>query len=292
MGFSLRVVHLRGSYRPGAVDVKPAFWYSGRVPRDVDAIDLGRGADAALLLHGFTGTPFELHPLAERLADAGFRVLAPLLPGHGEGDAALGRTGLADWLGGARLAHDRLRGDHGRVFVAGLSLGGLLAILLAADETRDVAALALLAPALDFHGASRLYRDLFRWPLAARLWPRVAKGGSDLSDLDMRCRTPACPYMPTACAREVALAARAADRALERVRAPTLVLQGARDAVVPLRAAKRVARRVGSGPARLAMFARSAHQLALDVERDAVAEEIERFFVHFARGRSTGGGGR
>lgn len=262
------------------------------MPQVVDSIDTGRGPEAVLLLHGFTGTPFELHPLADRLAAAGFRCVAPLLPGHGGDDVALGRTGLDDWLGAARAEYDRLRRDHDRVFVAGLSLGALLAILLAADEGRDVAALALLAPALDFHGDSRLYRDLFRLPLAARLWPRVAKRGSDLGDLDMRCRMPPCPYVPTACARELAAAARQADRALPHVRAPALVLYGARDAVVPRRAAERVARRIGSGPARLAVFARSAHQLALDVEREAVADEVERFFAHFVRGRAAGDGGR
>jgi carboxylesterase len=258
---------------------------------DVDAIDTGRGPEAVLLLHGFSGSPFELHPLAERLA-SGYRVFAPLLPGHGGDATALGDTGIDDWLRGARAGYDRLRRDHRRVFVAGLSLGGLLALLLGADDRRDVAALALLAPALAFRGTSRLYRDLFRLPLAARCLPRVPKGGSDLTDPAMLARMPACPYVPTSCAKDLAEAARRAERALPLVRAPALVLYGARDAVVPRRAVERVARRVGSGPARLAVFPRSAHQLALDVEREAVADEVERFFGHFSRGGAAGPGGR
>ena len=76
---------------------------------------------------------------------------------------------------------------------------------------------------------------------------------------------------------------RGAHEALPRVRTPAIVLWGARDAVVPRKAVELAAKRIGSGPARLAVFPRSAHQLALDVEREAVASEVARFFAVFAR---------
>ena len=60
---------------PGGGDKSPIF-----IP--------GKGP-AALCLHGFTGTPYEVAPLARALAAAGFAVSAPLLAGHGDSPAAL-----------------------------------------------------------------------------------------------------------------------------------------------------------------------------------------------------------
>src|SRR5512143_863129 len=52
---------------------------------------------AALLIHGFTGTPYEVRPLAEHLAGRGLEVATPVLPGHGQDAAALNRTTWRDW---------------------------------------------------------------------------------------------------------------------------------------------------------------------------------------------------
>src|SRR5512139_2066770 len=117
----------------------------GRPPRgDPAPFDLpGRpgGGDAALLLHGLTGTPFELRPVADRLARAGVRCLAPLLPGH-EGPEALARTTWHDWLRGGREAVGAV-GDTRRTLVVGSSMGALVACALAAENPGRVDGIAL-----------------------------------------------------------------------------------------------------------------------------------------------------
>ena len=102
----------------------------------------------ALVLHGFTGNPQSMRGLAVALADAGFTVELPLLPGHGTAmedmvPTRAGRTGRArpsrptpSW----RPARDS-------VVVVGLSMGGSLSVWLA-EHHPEIAALSLVNPLL------------------------------------------------------------------------------------------------------------------------------------------------
>jgi len=96
-----------------------------------DPFVLGEGPDACLLLHGLTGSPAEMRPVGEALAAAGFRAVGPLLPGHGTTPEDLDITTRADLVQAAESALLSLEGAR-RIFLCGLSVGGLLAIHLAA----------------------------------------------------------------------------------------------------------------------------------------------------------------
>lgn len=253
--------------------------------KPTDPWELGDGEERVLLFHGFSGSPYELLPLGEGLSQQGFRCTAPLLPGHGIDTETLSRFTAADWFAAGHDAIDRLTADGRRIFLVGFSAGGCLAIRLAAERSREVAALGLLAPALRLSGSARLYRGLFRHRLASRLVPQVDKGRMDVSDAEVAKAAPYLPVLPTSAARALDGIIRGGREALRQVHAPTVVLYGGRDAVVPRSAAEEAAKRIGSGPARLAIFPHSAHQLALDVEREAVAHELGRFFGHFVRTR-------
>ncbi|AMT93909.1 alpha/beta hydrolase [Brevibacterium linens] len=96
---------------------------------------LGAGSSTAVLfLHGITGSPVSWVPIARAIAAEGIDVSVPLLPGHGTTWQDMDSTGWADWLGEARTELGRLQADHDRVIVAGLSMGGALALSLAAAE--------------------------------------------------------------------------------------------------------------------------------------------------------------
>src|ERR1700758_4296441 len=86
------------------------------------------GPTGVLVLHGFTGAPSSMRPLAEAFAAAGFAVELPLLPGHGTTPEELAAVTYADWLSCATDALDALDARCERVLVAGLSMGGTLAL--------------------------------------------------------------------------------------------------------------------------------------------------------------------
>ncbi|MFP5379584.1 MAG: alpha/beta fold hydrolase, partial [Vicinamibacteria bacterium] len=110
------------------------------------------GAAGALLLHGLTGTPADLDPLASALRAAGFVVEAPLLPGHGGAPDLLAPVTRGAWREAADDALSRLRDTTGRpVAVLGTSMGALLATELAAARPGDV---VLLSGTIGDHGVA------------------------------------------------------------------------------------------------------------------------------------------
>src|SRR3954467_4041821 len=98
-----------------------------------DPFALGTGPDACLLLHGLTGSPAEVRPVGEALAQAGFRVLGPMLPGHGTSPEDLYTVTREQMIHAAESALASLNGAR-RIFVGGLSMGALLTLHLAAKH--------------------------------------------------------------------------------------------------------------------------------------------------------------
>jgi carboxylesterase len=97
----------------------------------------GHGALATtgvLLVHGFTGSPISLRPLAELLSKRGFAIEMPRLPGHGTRPKDLLPTRYGDWRAEALAALTRLRARTQQVFAVGLSMGGTLVLDLASTE--------------------------------------------------------------------------------------------------------------------------------------------------------------
>ncbi|EHY88133.1 alpha/beta hydrolase [Saccharomonospora azurea] len=101
-----------------------------------------------LLCHGFTSTPATMRPWGEHLAEAGFTVRCPRLPGHGTTWQECNRTRWPDWYGCVREAFADLSERCSSVFVFGLSMGGTLALRLAQDLGDAVDGLVLVNPSV------------------------------------------------------------------------------------------------------------------------------------------------
>ncbi len=251
-------------------------------------VELPGGPDAALLLHGLTGSPFEMRHVAERLNARGVRCLGPVMAGHGGEPRVLQGVRWSDWVEKARRDLSTLAGAR-RVLVVGCSMGALVACALAHDRPGQVHGLALLAPALRLSGAGRLAALLARSPLARAL-PLVPKiGGSDVRDPEMRRANPCMTAVPLSAVAELVALGRHVERLLPAIRAPALVVAGALDRTVKLAGARRLARRSGSGPARLVVLPRSAHLVGIDVERDECADEVARFLTEVPAPAGRGG---
>ena len=107
-----------------------------------------RGRVGILLSHGFTGSPASMKPWAEYLAAQGYAVSVPRLPGHGTTWQDMNKTTWADWYGEVERAFEALANQVDTVVVCGLSMGGGLALRLAADHPDRVAGLVLVNPAV------------------------------------------------------------------------------------------------------------------------------------------------
>src|SRR5580704_2503335 len=128
-----------------------------RVPSPIlagaEPASLAGGPDGVIVIHGFTGNPFSMRPLARAIAAAGYTVELPLLPGHGRSVEDMMPTGWSDWSGEVEGVYRDLAARCERVAVAGLSMGGTLAVWLAAHHP-DIAALVTVNAAVEPGGGA------------------------------------------------------------------------------------------------------------------------------------------
>lgn len=247
-------------------------------PRKTAPFDLGRGEDVCLLLHGFTGSPWDVRPLGEALAARGMRVVAPRLPGHGTTPQALLHVNWRDWQAAADSALLALHG-HRNVFVGGLSMGALLALGLAARHPETVKALALVAPAVRFRGPRMfLIRQLARTPVLEWARPWVEKTGTDLSDPEALAEAPVLPAFPVARLRDLCTLQNLAVRDVAHVRCPTLVAVAEQDHVVDPEGGRWLARRLTASPSvRLLSLREGFHIIPRDTAGPRLASEVGDF---------------
>ncbi len=227
-------------------------------------------AHGVLVLHGFTGNPTSMRPLAEAAAAAGYSVELPRLPGHGTAVEDMVATRFEDWLGEADAAYGRLAARGGRVAVVGLSMGGTLAVRLA--ETRAVAGAALINPLVKtspetLEGIAQL--------LEAGL-VSVEAIGSDIK----REGTRELSYDATPLASAQSLFGALADveADLARVTCPVLLLSSREDHVVPPENGDLLAARV-TGPLERVWLENSFHVATLDNDRDLVEAAVTAFLA-------------
>lgn len=90
-----------------------------------------RARTACLLIHGFTGTPKEMRWMGEYLSGQGFTTLGVRLTGHATHPEDMIRSRASDWMASVEDGYHLLSGLSDRIFLVGLSMGGILALLMA-----------------------------------------------------------------------------------------------------------------------------------------------------------------
>jgi carboxylesterase len=228
------------------------------------------GPHGALVLHGFTGNPFSLRPVAEALAATGLTVDLPLLPGHGTSLEDMVPTRWADWSGAADDAYRSLAERCDSVLVAGLSMGGALTCWLA-EQHPEIAGIAVVNPLID--PPPEEYRDLIRQLLADGM--ETADGiGSDIAREGVEERS--YPGSPLAAALSLFEGVDVVHAGLADIRCPTLLLSSREDHVVDPVSGDVLAASV-SGPLERVFLERSFHVATLDWDAPVVEERITAF---------------
>jgi carboxylesterase len=228
------------------------------------------GSHGVLVLHGFTGNPQSMRPLAEALADAGFTVDLPLLPGHGTRIEDMIPTRFADWSGAAETAYRALADRCERVVVSGLSMGGSLALWLA-ERYPEVSGAAVVnplvvAPAEDFTDAISSLLDAGT-EVVDGIGSDIAKEGSTEASY---------PQSPLAPALSLFEGAAGVGAHLADVRCPVLLFSSREDHVVDPVSGDAVAAGV-SGPIERVFLERSYHVATLDWDAPVIEEKVVAF---------------
>ncbi|MGP4113091.1 alpha/beta hydrolase [Streptomyces sp. 4N509B] len=240
-----------------------------------------RGSTTGVLLcHGFTGCPQSLRPWAEHLAGRGLTVSLPLLPGHGTRWQDMRHTGWQDWYATAERELRELTRECERVFVCGLSMGGALALRLAARHGDDVTGVVVVNPALTFPRwqghALRVLRHVV--PSTRGLISDIAKPGPREAGYSR-------VSLHGAWALRELLARVRAE--LPRVTQPLLVAHSRVDHVVPPSDSALLLGSVSSEDVTERLLEESYHVATLDHDAERIFQETDAFITRLTAGTTS-----
>jgi carboxylesterase len=235
-------------------------------------ISLDRGPHGVLICHGFTGSPASLRPWGEAMADAGYTVRVPRLPGHGTTWQELNLTRWPDWYAELDRTLTELRERCQTVAVAGLSMGGCLALRLAEQRPGDVDALALVNPAV-----ASTNRRLLALPVLRRLVASTAALGGDIKKQGVE--EGAYQRTPLQALHSLTRLWPEVRADLPKVVAPLLLLRSRIDHVVDPSSAALILSRVSSPVRRQVILEDSYHVATLDNDAERIVEESLHFLT-------------
>ena len=239
-------------------------------------ISLHAGKVGALLLHGFADTPRDLGGLGGELERRGVTVSVPRLPGHGTNGGDFLQSGWRDWLRASVDAYVDLRARCLPIHVAGFSMGGVIAVLLASHF--PVARLALLAPALQAKNRLlpltpflSIFAHRIRWPLT----DTAAIGDADSAVLTREYEG----WRYLAQASSLLRLQRMARRALRGVTSDTLTVVGDADRSVPLSVIPLIENGIAAARKRHLVIENGQHGLCAGKDGERAAAAVVQWFL-------------
>lgn len=240
------------------------------IMRGAEPFEMKGGATGCLLVHGFTGTPNEMRWLGAQLATDGHTVHGLRLPGHATSPEEMSTTRWPEWYACVRDGYRQMRGECKRVFVIGLSMGGMLAVHLASEEQPDgIVMMASPAHIRDWRiTLLRPFQPLIPyWPTGAVRYTDAERGDGHLIY----------DRYPTGCVVSLLDLAGAIRKSLPRVQAPSLMIYSKVDRLADEPEARWVFNRLGATDKRLVLLENSSHIICADCERETALAEIRQF---------------
>jgi carboxylesterase len=250
------------------------------------------GRRGVLLIHGLTGAPGEMKYLGKRLHRQGFDVYAPLLAGHGADDATLLRSTWRDWLESVIAAYDAYAHEVDEVCVAGVCVGGALALELCALRPQ-IRGAVVYSMTFEYDGW-----NMQRWTQGAPLIQLIANLPGirrisfaepypyGLKDRRLRERVANAPEafiegsldrLPFGALFQMYRLGRHLERIGREIRTPCLILHAREDDMSDEKNAWRLKKALG-GPVEVRILEDSYHMIHVDQERALVADLTHAFF--------------
>ncbi len=261
----------------------------------------GRNGRAVVLIHGLTGTPNEMRFIAWFLNTHGYTVSCPRLANHGQPLDILKSTHWEDFYGSVRQAYQALRADHSHIYASGLSMGALLALLLADEFQGAVAGVSCLSPTLFYDGWNVPWYH-FLLPLGShtplghyayfkeeppyglkneRLREKVHQFYKNADIHAIRdVERFGYPFFPVRLLGELRRLVRHLQKRLPFVHCPCQIIQARHDDMSSVRNAQFIHDRVASTRKEIVYLENSYHIITADQERGKVAQSMLDFFAH------------
>lgn len=235
-----------------------------------------------IIIHGLTGTPATVAPLTEKCSKAGFKVVTPLLAGHGKTAECLQKTKQEEWFRDICEAYDSLRSSCEEIYCVGLSLGSLLALKLATEQNKKVTKIACLGTPLKLSPLlEKILLPVSHLPpvrlflkYSAKDWKESV---ADKTGLEIY-KNASYPKIPIRSVWELQKLQKEIIKKLPALKTPTLLIHSRHDTIAPPANVGLITDLASQISPEIVWLEKSKHVITLDVERDVVSKKVVEFF--------------
>lgn len=234
----------------------------------------GGNGKAVLLIHGWTATPYEVRRLGMYLNENGYTASGPMLRGHGTTPKDLEGVKWTDWIKNIEASYDELKKNHEKVYIAGTSIGGSLALILAKKKP-DISGLVLMATpykikiekiVILFAKLSRLFKKYNR-----KYYPPTFGLSTTIT------RLIAYQTYPIDSALETFNLVKKSRENLGEIKQPCFVIQSSSDHVVARKSLENIYNKISSQIKEKKYIKRAYHTFISDIKNERVFEDILNF---------------
>jgi carboxylesterase len=226
-----------------------------------------------LLIHGFTGTHFEMIPLEKFLVERGFTVRNLTLPGHETTEEDLNKTNWSEWVDYPQLNLNEMKKECEKIFVIGLSMGGTITLLLGA-RNKDISGIITLAAVCK---APDWRMHLLSIPFVHHIYPRHKSKESGWEDLEALATHKSYEYYPIKSVGRLYKMLKEAKNQVKNIQIPILVVYARKDLSVPKKQAYWIYNNVKSSDKEIVSIEKGGHVIPKDTGRYQLFEEISKW---------------
>lgn len=235
---------------------------------------LRENSAGVLLLHGFTGNPHEMKYIGEKIYQAGYSISIPRYPGHGTSIYEMIKTSGDDWFTAAREAYMELAAHSGKIYIVGLSMGGVFTALLAEEFSPEKICMISALRKIKSPG-------IYLAPLIG-LFKKIIFEPGKTSGINMpEALSVHISYAGTTPVNqgwELHKLIKRAMKILPHIKTPALIIQSTGDNVIPADSADFIYSHIGSLIKKKLIFNKSNHVVTVDYDRDDAVKAILNFF--------------
>ncbi len=236
-----------------------------------------QGNKAILLIHGFTGIPYEMKYLADKIYEnTDYTIYVPRLPGHGTNTKDFKESSANDWLRKSYDSYLELKSDYDSVSVIGLSMGGLISLLIAAKF--EVNKLITISPALNTYNPFDKLTPILKYflpKIKQKTGLERIKNSKDKEEKFYHRNYHLYHY--TSQIAELVKIMKLTKKNLTKVTVPTLILASEADKLVPISSSRKIKRKISSSNKEIYIFEKAKHVICNSEKKEICVNKTLEF---------------
>lgn len=234
----------------------------------------GTNRKGVLLVHGWTSTAYEVRRLGKYLNEEGFTVCGPMLRGHGTKPEDLENVKWQDWLEDLSSSFDQLKAECDEVYIGGTSIGGSLAILLAAEKLETKGLVLMATPyKIRFEEALAILGSIWQLfkPYNRKFYPPTFGSTSTIT------RQISYQRYSIKSATEVHELIKASRKKLGEIKQPCFLMQSTHDHIIVSNSLEKISEKINSKIKKKRYIKRAYHTFISDIKNEHIFEDIADF---------------